>query len=160
MKLAICAVGRLRPVPEKDLTDEYLGRLRHIGKQLGITDIQLIEVEAKATPDPNLLASREAELLLGAVPGGARLIALDERGTMSTSEQFAGEIGAWRDDGVRAIAFLIGGANGLSPALRARADQTLAFGPMTWPHLLVRVLLTEQLYRSLTILAGHPYHRA
>lgn len=160
MKLVICAVGRLRAGPEKELVDDYLERLRHTGKQLGITGVQLIEVEPKATPDSNLLADREAELLLDAAPKGTRLVALDERGAMPTSKQFADKISAWRDNGIQTIAFLIGGANGLSPALRARADLVLAFGPMTWPHLLVRVLLTEQLYRSLTIMAGHPYHRA
>ena len=99
-------------------------------------------------------------MLRAALPRGARLVALDETGRTLDSAAFAGLLGDWRDAGTREAAFLIGGAGGLDPALRREADAVLAFGPMTWPHLLVRVMLAEQLYRAASILAGHPYHRA
>ena len=104
--------------------------------------------------------AREGEALLAAVPDGARIVALDERGKSQTSEAFAKRLGIWRDDGVRAVAFLIGGADGLDESLRKRADMVVSFGALTWPHMLVRALLAEQLYRAHTILTGHPYHRA
>ena len=102
---------------------------------------------------------REAGLILGALPPRARLIALDERGAMWPSRGFAERLAAWRDQGVAELAFAIGGANGLGAEVLDRADATLSLGPMTWPHLLVRSLLLEQLYRAQQILAGHPYHR-
>lgn len=100
----------------------------------------------------------EAARLSRALPEGAAVIALDERGELATSEALATRIGEWRDTG-RDLAFLIGGADGLDEAIRTRADWRLALGRLTWPHLLVRLLLAEQLYRASTILAGHPYHR-
>ena len=106
------------------------------------------------------LKRQEAELLLAAVPAGAIVVALDERGKALPSEAFAARIGDWRDRGAGDLAFLIGGADGHGDAVRARADFLLAFGPMTWPHMLVRGMLAEQLYRAQQILAGHPYHRS
>ena len=105
------------------------------------------------------LKSREAELLRGVVPAGAKRIALDERGKALHSRDFAEMLGAWRDDGVRDIAFLIGGAVGLDESLRRESDLVLNFGNLTWPHMLARVMLAEQLYRAYSILSGHPYHR-
>lgn len=99
-------------------------------------------------------------MLLAAAGGAAKCIALDERGANLSSAEFAERICGWRDDGAGAIAFLIGGADGLCPSLSARIDLQLAFGRATWPHLLVRAMLCEQLYRSVSILAGHPYHRS
>ena len=103
--------------------------------------------------------AEETALLRGAVPDGAKVIALDERGKLLSSPEFARKLGNWRDDGCRDLAILIGGADGLSPDLRSRADFTLSFGKMVWPHMLVRVMLAEQLYRAASILAGTPYHR-
>jgi 23S rRNA (pseudouridine1915-N3)-methyltransferase len=102
----------------------------------------------------------EAEALVRALPDGAALVALDERGRMLTSPDLAARLAARRDSGTQDLAFLIGGADGLDPALRDRADLVLSFGPMVWPHMLARVMLAEQLYRAATILAGSPYHRA
>jgi len=106
-----------------------------------------------------VLKAREAALILGAVPARARLIALDERGAMWSSRGLADRLAAWRDQGMAELAFAIGGADGLGPEVLDRADAILSLGPMTWPHLLVRSLLLEQLYRAQQILAGHPYHR-
>jgi 23S rRNA (pseudouridine1915-N3)-methyltransferase len=105
------------------------------------------------------LKDREAELILDALPAGARLVALDERGTQWTSRQLADRLAAWRDGGAAALAFAIGGAEGLGQAVIERAEIVLSLGAMTWPHLLVRGMLLEQLYRAQQILAGHPYHR-
>ncbi len=102
----------------------------------------------------------EGAQLARAVPAGAVLCVLDERGEELTSPAFASRMADWRDGGRQDAAFVIGGADGVDPALRARADLVLSFGRMVWPHLLVRVMLAEQLYRATTILAGSPYHRS
>ncbi|MCL4152482.1 UNVERIFIED_CONTAM: hypothetical protein GTU68_004712 [Idotea baltica] len=102
----------------------------------------------------------EAALLEKALPIGAAVIALDERGKVKTSPDFADDLARYRDDGRSDLAFIIGGADGIDPQLRARCDASLSFGKMVWPHMLVRAMLTEQLYRAASILAGAPYHRA
>jgi 23S rRNA (pseudouridine1915-N3)-methyltransferase len=118
----------------------------------------LIELEEKRKLPPAQLQAREAELILAALPQGARLVALDEHGAQWTSRDFAERLAAWRDQSA-ALAFAIGGAEGLGGAVLERADAVLSLGAMTWPHLLVRGMLLEQLYRAQQILAGHPYHR-
>lgn len=119
----------------------------------------IVELEEKRKLPPPQLKAREAELILAALPAGARLVALDERGQPWSSRELADRLAAWRDRGVATLAFAIGGADGLGPAVVERADAVLSLGAMTWPHLLVRSLLLEQLYRAQQILAGHPYHR-
>ncbi|MFQ5954539.1 MAG: 23S rRNA (pseudouridine(1915)-N(3))-methyltransferase RlmH [Kiloniellales bacterium] len=151
MRIVIAAVGRARAGPTRELFEHYR---RRIG-----WPVALKEVEERRPLPPDRLKRREAELLQAAVPKGARLVALDEAGKALTSAQFADLIGRWRDDGARDLAFVIGGAEGLDERLRGRADLILRLGRMTWPHLLVRALLAEQLYRAQQILAGHPYHR-
>lgn len=152
MRLWLAAVGRARVGPARDLFEEYAGRLSW--------PLTLREVEVKKRLPPDELKRQEAELLLAAIPQGSVVVALDERGKALSSEAFAAKMGAWRDQGAADIAFLIGGADGHGDAVRARADFLLALGPMTWPHMLVRGMLTEQIYRAQQILAGHPYHRA
>jgi 23S rRNA (pseudouridine1915-N3)-methyltransferase len=119
----------------------------------------IIELEEKRKLPPAQLQTREAELILAALPGDARLVALDERGVSWSSRDLAERLAAWRDQGVATLAFAIGGAEGLGRAVIERADAALSLGAMTWPHLLVRGMLLEQLYRAQQILAGHPYHR-
>lgn len=160
MRIEICAVGRLRAGPEKTLLDDYVARAGAAGRGIGITRLGLMEVEEKRRLDGAALRNSEAALLKAALPRGAFVVALDERGRTEPSEAFAKRLARWRDDGVSDLAFVIGGASGLSPAMREEASHLLAFGPMTWPHMLVRVMLAEQIYRAMTILAGHPYHRA
>ncbi len=121
--------------------------------------VAIVELEEKRRLPPAELKAREAELILGALPAGARLVALDRSGAAWTSRDFALRLAAWRDGGANALAFAIGGAEGLGPAVIERADAVLSLGAMTWPHLLVRSMLLEQLYRAQQILAGHPYHR-
>jgi 23S rRNA (pseudouridine1915-N3)-methyltransferase len=154
MRVTICAVGRLRSGPERALCDDYLMRFDRTGRGLGLGPSALVEVEDKKGGG----MPAEAALLSRAIPEGAVVCALDERGEVVASPVFASWLAGWRDQG-RDVAFLIGGADGIDPALRARADRALSFGRMVWPHMLVRVMLAEQLYRAASILSGAPYHR-
>ncbi|MBI1169794.1 23S rRNA (pseudouridine(1915)-N(3))-methyltransferase RlmH [bacterium] len=156
MRLHLIAVGRLRAGPERVLVDDYLQRLDRTGRPLGLGPAVEHEVEDKK----NLGMAAEAELLARAVPAGAVLVTLDERGKLLTSPEFAALLAKWRDGGRQDVAFVIGGADGIDPSLRARAEASVSFGAMVWPHMLVRVMLAEQLYRAATILGGGPYHRA
>lgn len=155
MRITLAAVGRAKAGPARDLFEHYAERLKH--GSLG--PIALKEVEERRPLGTAELKAREAELLRTAVPADARMIALDERGKALTSLEFSRLLGGWRDEGTRDLAFLIGGAEGLDKSLRAAAERVVSLGPMTWPHLLVRGLLAEQLYRAQSILSGHPYHR-
>jgi 23S rRNA (pseudouridine1915-N3)-methyltransferase len=138
------------------LIDDYVQRFDRTGRALGLGPLTEHEVEDKRGGG----MATEAELLSRAVPAGAVLVCLDERGRVMTSPAFAAQMAAWRDGGRQDVAFVIGGADGLAPDFRARADMAISFGSMVWPHMLVRVMLTEQLYRAATILAGSPYHRS
>jgi 23S rRNA (pseudouridine1915-N3)-methyltransferase len=155
MRLHLCAVGRLRAGPERALVDDYVQRFDRTGRPLGLGPLTEHEVEDRR--GGGMVA--EAVLLEKAVPQGAVLVVLDERGRTLDSPGFARLIAGWRDAGRQDAAFVIGGADGVDPALRARAEVAVSFGAMVWPHMLVRVMLAEQLYRAATILAGSPYHR-
>ena len=156
MRVRICAVGRLKAGPEKALIDDYLSRFAKTGRSLGLGPAEVIEVEDRKGRGP----SGEAELLSKAIAGAGTLLALDERGKILSSPKFANNLAGWRDAGRGDLAILIGGADGLTPELRARADASLSLGAMVWPHMLARVMLSEQLYRAASILSGTPYHRA
>lgn len=156
MRVHIVAVGRLRKGPERELIDDYVTRFDRTGRALGLGPLNLIEVEDKKGGG----MSAEAALLERALPDSAVLVVLDERGRLMSSPEFSDQLAVWRDQGRGDVAFVIGGADGIDPALRARADAALSFGQMVWPHMLARVMLTEQLYRAASILAGSPYHRA
>jgi 23S rRNA (pseudouridine1915-N3)-methyltransferase len=160
MRLAVAAVGRLKGGPEKDLVDDYAARIRAIGRGLGVSDFTILEVESPKGLEGPAKLTRESALLLGAAPVKARRAALDERGAQISSEAFARLIGGWRDRGAPDAVFMIGGADGLDASVRESAEAVLAFGKATWPHMLVRAMLCEQIYRAMTILSGHPYHRA
>ncbi len=155
MRLHICAVGRLRSGPERDLVDDYLQRMDRTGRAFGIGLVVEHEVEDKKGGG----IAAEADLLTRTIPQGATIVALDERGALMTSPEFAACLTKWAQDGRQDVAFVIGGADGLAPVLRDKADLSISFGKMVWPHLLVRVMLAEQLYRATTILGGGPYHR-
>lgn len=160
MRLVVAAIGRLKKGPERDLAERYRERAGQLGRGLGIPACDVAEIlESRARRAPDRCAE-EGDALLGAIPEGAALIVYDERGRADCgSEALASRLGGWRDSGRPAAAVAIGGADGLDPRLRQRADLVLSFGAATLPHALVRILALEQLYRSLTILAGHPYHR-
>lgn len=151
MRVTLVAVGRARRGPIEELCRDYAGRLPW--------SVEILEVEPKKRLAGDALKAHEAELLAARIPEGAVLVVLDEHGKALSSVAFAAAFRRWRDDGRQSVCFLIGGADGLDPGLRDRADLTLAFGPQTWPHMLVRVMLLEQVYRAERILAGHPYHR-
>ncbi|WP_343714977.1 23S rRNA (pseudouridine(1915)-N(3))-methyltransferase RlmH [Inquilinus sp.] len=152
MRLTVAAVGRARPGPLRELFDDYAGR--------SAWPLTLREVEARKGLSGIALKREEASLLLAAVSAGAAVVALDERGRDLDSASFARLLGRWRDEGRAEAAFLIGGADGHDDSVRDRAGLLLSFGRLTWPHMLARAMLAEQLYRAQTILSGHPYHRA
>lgn len=154
MRIHICAVGRLRGGPEAALIDDYVTRFDRIGRNLSLGPCKVIEVEARKGGQ-----AEEAQLLLKALPPRAKVIALDERGKLLPSPDFAQKLARWRDDGAQDVALIIGGADGLTQDVRNRADLLLSFGAMVWPHMLVRVMVSEQLYRAASILSGSPYHR-
>jgi 23S rRNA (pseudouridine1915-N3)-methyltransferase len=152
MRISVIAVGRLRAgAPEKSLFDDYARRAAF--------PVTLREVDERRPLPAAQLMAREGELLLAQIPDGATVIALERKGKALSSEDFAARLARWREDGAGDLAFVIGGADGLDRAVLERAQMTLSFGAMVWPHLLARVMLAEQLWRASAILAGHPYHR-
>jgi 23S rRNA (pseudouridine1915-N3)-methyltransferase len=159
MRVSIRAIGRLKTSPEQALALDYLNRAEKLGRRAGIPTVSLTELPESRAGTLPLRQREEADRLLAAVPAGAVLIALDERGEEMTSLQFAADLRRLLDGGSKHLAFLIGGADGHAPELQARA-RLLSLGRMTWPHALVRLMLAEQIYRSVTILINHPYHRA
>jgi len=155
MRVHICAVGRLRSDPERALIDDYLTRFDRTGRNLALGPALVVEVEDRKGGG---MAS-EAGLLRRAVPSGALICTLDERGRMMSSPDFAAKLAGWRDAGRSDVAFVIGGADGIDAGLRKDSEFNLSFGAMVWPHMLARVMLAEQLYRAASILSGGPYHR-
>ena len=153
MRIAIVAIGRLGRGPEAELVKTYAERATAAGRALGLGPVEVVEVEARKSGK-----AAEAEALKPHL-ADAHVIACDEHGKARASRDFATEIAALRDGGARRLVFLIGGADGLDPALLAGARGQLAFGPQTWPHAMARAMLAEQVYRAVTILAGSPYHR-
>jgi 23S rRNA (pseudouridine1915-N3)-methyltransferase len=160
LKITVAAVGRLKAGPEKLLADDYLKRAEGTGRKAGISAIRVHDfAESQGSSAAQRMAD-EARLLASAVPPKAFTVVLDERGKAVASEAFADLIRRQLDHGTQDLAFLIGGPDGHAAETRERAALLLSFGPMTWPHRLVRVMLFEQLYRATTIMTGHPYHRA
>ena len=155
LSLHIIACGRLRKGPELELISDYLDRYEKTGRGLGLGPVCVIEVEDKRGGG----MAAEAELLRKAIPKGAVTMIMDERGKLLNSIDFSQKISGWRDTGVQDLVILIGGADGIDPALRQEADFALSFGKMVWPHMLARVMLSEQLYRAASILGNAPYHR-
>lgn len=160
MKLAIHAIGKLKAGPERELAARYRERLARAGPAVGLEFAGVTEEpESRAQTAPERM--REEALRLKAIlSADAALILLDERGASLSSQDFAARLAAMRDGGCRAAVLAIGGADGHDPSLRREAELTVSFGAATWPHQLVRIMLAEQLYRAVTILSGHPYHRA
>lgn len=155
MRLVLVAVGRLKKGPEAALVGDYLDRFAKAARSLGLPPVDLVELDDRKGGG---MAS-EAALIARAIPDGAALVVMDERGAQPTSPEFAQRLAGWRDQ-ARDVCFVIGGADGIDPALRDRADLAISFGRMVWPHMLARVMLAEQIYRAATILSGSPYHRS
>src|SRR3954466_8626213 len=160
MRLWIHAIGNMRGTPEGMLVEEFCDRARKLGRNMGFSAVAVEELPVSKQRDAAARMKDEAERLAGRLPDGAHIVLLDAKGKGMTSEDFAEMLGALRDAGTKDLVFVIGGPDGLSPLPGKRPGRSLAFGPQTWPHLLARALLSEQVYRALTILAGHPYHRA
>jgi 23S rRNA (pseudouridine1915-N3)-methyltransferase len=159
MRLTVIAVGRLKDGPERELSERYRERATALGRGIGLSGPDIVEITESRGRRPEERKREEAQAILAKVQPGL-LIALDERGRPFGSEAFAQRLATARDAGTGHAGFVIGGADGLSEAIRDRADITLAFGALTIPHQIVRVLVLEQLYRAMTIIAAHPYHRA
>ncbi|AYD03063.1 23S rRNA (pseudouridine(1915)-N(3))-methyltransferase RlmH [Neorhizobium sp. NCHU2750] len=159
MRITLFAVGRLKAGPEKDLASRYLDRFAKAGPAIGLELAKLVEIQESRASNAETRKREEAAALEKALPEGAVLVLLDERGKALDSQAFSDVVGRYRDNGKRDMMLAIGGADGLDPDLRAKADLVLNLGSMTWPHQLVRILIAEQLYRAVTILSGHPYHR-
>ncbi len=159
MRLAVIAVGRLKAGPERELCERYAQRSRDSGRALGFTGPEIIEINESRARRPEERRADEAAAIIARCPPGIVLV-LDERGACLDSAGFCQRIARARDAGAAAISLIIGGADGLDAAVREKADLIASFGAMTLPHQLVRILALEQLYRAMTMLAGHPYHRA
>jgi 23S rRNA (pseudouridine1915-N3)-methyltransferase len=159
MRLTIAAVGRLKQGPERQLTERYRERATKAGRALGIRSLDIVEINESRSREAERRRLEESIAIATLIPEGAVLVLLDEQGSNLRSKAFAETLGCWRDDGRAEAVFVIGGPDGLAPSLSDKADLTLSFGAATWPHQLVRIMLLEQLYRAVTILAGHPYHR-
>jgi 23S rRNA (pseudouridine1915-N3)-methyltransferase len=159
VRLALVCVGKLKAGPERLLFDRYVKRLTESARSAGLTGVDLREIGESRARRPDERRAEEGAAILAATPKGGALVLLDERGAPATSEEWAADIARERDASRGAYAVAIGGPDGLDPSLRAHAHRILSFGAMTWPHQLVRVMAGEQLYRAMTILAGHPYHR-
>ncbi len=154
MHLTLISVGKAGRGPESDLVDDYVDRARKTGRALGFRSFKLIEVASGGG------LSEEGARLISKIPPDAKVFRLDENGKQWTSKAFASRLAKWRDQGRPNLTFLIGGAEGYSNAVRKAYPNTIAFGPQTWPHRLVKVMLCEQVYRATSILAGSPYHKA
>jgi 23S rRNA (pseudouridine1915-N3)-methyltransferase len=160
MRIIVAAVGRLKSGPETELSERFRKRAAQTGRNLGWRDVEIVEIRESRAAEPAKRMLEESIALATVIPPGAVVVLLDSRGDNLDSASLAAQFGKWRANDKAAVVFVIGGADGLSPSLRDKAQVHLAFGAATWPHQLVRVMLLEQLYRVATILTGHPYHRA
>jgi 23S rRNA (pseudouridine1915-N3)-methyltransferase len=160
MRIVVAAIGKLKQGPETELAERYRKRAVQTGRNLGLRDIEIVEIRESRAQDAERRMLEESIALANVVPEGAVTIALDERGKNLDSASFSTSLNKWRGDAKTAAVFMIGGADGLAPSLRDGAALRLSFGSATWPHQFVRIMLLEQLYRATTILSGHPYHRA
>lgn len=160
MRLALLCIGRLKAGPERELVERYLARLTASARSAGLSGVDLREFDESKARRAEDRKAEEARTFRAALPAGALAVALDERGQSLTSPDFSARILRARDGGVPSFALLIGGPDGLDPELRQNCALSLAFGALTWPHQIVRILAAEQLYRAVTLMTGHPYHRA
>jgi len=160
MRIIVAAVGRLKQGPETELSERYRKRTAQTGRNLGLRDVEIIEIRESRAADAGKRMLEESIALANIIPPGAAVALLDSRGDNLDSASLAAQLAKFRSNDRPAAIFIIGGADGLAPSLRDKAELRLSFGAATWPHQLVRVMLLEQLYRATTILTGHPYHRA
>jgi 23S rRNA (pseudouridine1915-N3)-methyltransferase len=160
MRVVVAAVGRLKQGPERELAERYRKRAAEAGRSAGLSAVDVIEIKESRAADAARRMVEESIAIANVIPERAATAILDARGKTISSAAFAGRLQEWRQQNKPAVVFIIGAADGLAPGLREKASIAIAFGTATWPHQLVRVMLLEQLYRAVTILSGHPYHRA
>lgn len=160
MRVSILAIGQSRQAPELALARDYCQRAERAGRGLGLSAIEMRDFKEKKAASAAERQRGEHALLSDALDQQTGLVvALDETGRSLTSRAFADSLQTWLDSATPHVRFVIGGADGLTDEMRKRADMLLALGPMTWPHLLARALLAEQIWRAVSILSNHPYHR-
>jgi 23S rRNA (pseudouridine1915-N3)-methyltransferase len=159
MRVVVAAVGRLKQGPERELAERYRKRAAEAGRSAGLSAVDVIEIKESRAGDADRRMVEESIAIANVIPERAVTVILDARGESISSAAFAGRLQEWRQQNKPAVAFIIGAADGLAPGLREKASLAIAFGTATWPHQLARVMLLEQLYRAVTILSGHPYHR-
>jgi len=160
MRILIAAVGRLKQGPERELAERYRKRAADAGRGVGLQPVDIVEIRESRADNAERRMLEESIAIANVIPERAVSLILDERGESVSSSAFAGHLQAWRAQDRPAVVFVVGGADGLAPGLRSKFNFALAFGAATWPHQLVRIMLLEQLYRAVTILSGHPYHRS
>jgi 23S rRNA (pseudouridine1915-N3)-methyltransferase len=160
MRIVIAAVGRLKQGPERELAERYRKRAADAGRKAGLDGFDIVEIRESRAGDAARRMLEESIAIANIIPERAVTVILDQRGESMSSSSFAGRLQGWRTENKAVVVFIVGGADGLAPNLRDNASLAIAFGAATWPHQLVRAMLLEQLYRAITILAGHPYHRA
>ena len=159
MRIVVAAVGRLKQGPERELAERYRKRAADAGRSAGVSAFDIIEIKESRAGDAARRMLEESIAIANIIPDDGVIVILDQRGESMRSSDFAGRLQGWRSEDRSAVAFIIGGHDGLAPSLREKSNMAIAFGAATWPHQLVRIMLLEQLYRAGTILAGHPYHR-
>jgi len=160
MRIVVAAVGRLKQGPERELAERYRKRAADAGRSVGLNAFDIVEIKESRAGDAARRMLEESIAIANIVPDRAVTVILDERGENMSSAVIAGRLQDWQRQDKPAVVFIIGAADGLAPSLREKASLAIAFGSATWPHQLIRIMLMEQLYRAVTILAGHPYHRA
>lgn len=159
MRLLIAAVGKLKRGPERELYDHYAARAGALGRGLGLSRLDIVELSESKGASAASRRSEEAKALLGRCPAGFTQLCLDPGGKALSSEAFAEKLAGLRDGGAPGLVFFLGGPDGLDKKILESAGLSLSLGPMTLTHGLARIVLSEQIYRAMTILAGHPYHR-
>lgn len=159
MRLQLIGVGRLRSGPERELVARYIERARSAGRAIGFSDVECRDIDESRARRAEDRKAEEAKAILAQAAPGAGLFAFDETGEELSSRDFAAALAALRDTGVSAGALVLGGPDGLADSLRSSASRVVSLGRLTYPHQLARILVAEQVYRAITILAGHPYHR-
>jgi 23S rRNA (pseudouridine1915-N3)-methyltransferase len=160
MRIVVAAIGRLKQGPERELAERYRKRAADAGRRAGLNAVDIVEIKESRAGDAARRMLEESIAVANLIPERAVTVILDARGESMSSESFAGRLHEWRQQNKPALVFIVGAADGLAPSLKEKASLALAFGAATWPHQLIRIMLLEQLYRAVTILAGHPYHRA
>ena len=160
MRIVIAAVGRLKQGPERELAERYRKRATDAGRKAGVSGIDVIEIKESRAGDPARRMLEESIAIANVIPEHAAVLILDGRGENLSSSALAGRLQSWRAQNTPAVVFIVGGHDGLAPRLREKSTLAIAFGAATWPHQLARIMLLEQIYRAITIMTGHPYHRS